>query len=91
MERKTYLINHSFRYHMFASIMTMTAMNLNSIIDGILMGNLLGADAFSAINVVIPIVSCISAIGVLLSQGPAMRMATHLGQWKKTELIRCLL
>ena len=68
---------------MFASIMTMTAMNLNSIIDGILMGNLLGADAFSAINVVIPIVSCISAIGVLLSQGPAMRMATHLGAMEK--------
>lgn len=83
MERKAYLINHSFRFHMGASIMTMTAMNLNSIIDGILMGRLLGSDAFSAINVVIPIVNCISAIGILLSQGAAMQMAKHLGAMEK--------
>lgn len=68
---------------MGASIMTMTAMNLNSIIDGILMGNMLSSDAFSAINVVIPIVNCISALGILLSQGAAMQMAKHLGAMEK--------
>ena len=83
MKRKSYLIGHSFRYHMIASVLTMTAMNLNSIIDGILMGNLLGADAFSAINVVMPIVNCIAAVGVLLAEGPAMRMAQSLGAMKK--------
>ncbi|MBQ4226380.1 MAG: hypothetical protein II664_08710, partial [Oscillospiraceae bacterium] len=82
-ERKPYLINRSFRFHMGASIMTMTAMNLNSIIDGILMGNMLSSDAFSAINVVIPIVNCISALGILLSQGAAMQMAKHLGAMEK--------
>ena len=83
MERKAYLINKSFGYFMFASIMSMTAMNLNSIIDGIIMGNLLGENALSAINVVLPIVNCISAVGVLLSQGPSMKMATYLGALKK--------
>ena len=68
---------------MGASIMTMTAMNLNSIIDGILMGNMLSSDAFSAINVVIPIVNCISALGILLSQGAAMQVAKHLGAMEK--------
>lgn len=82
MQRRANLINHSFRYHMVASILTMTAMNLNSIIDGILMGNMLGSEAFSAINVVIPVISCISGVGILLSQGPAMQMATHLGAMK---------
>lgn len=79
MERKAYLINYSFRYYMIAAIMTMAAMNLSSIINGILMGNLLGANAFSAINVAMPIVSCISAIGALLAQGPASRIAQYLG------------
>ncbi len=83
MERKAYLIDKSFRFHMGASIMTMTAMNLNSIIDGILMGRLLGSDAFSAINVVLPIVNCISAIGILLSQGAAMKIAKFLGAMDK--------
>lgn len=64
---------------MVAAIMTMTAMNLGSIINGILMGNLLGANAFSSINVAMPIVSCISAIGALLAQGPAARIAQYLG------------
>jgi Na+-driven multidrug efflux pump len=83
MEGKAYLIDKSFRFHMGASIMTMTAMNLNSIIDGILMGRLLGSDAFSAINVVLPIVNCISAIGILLSQGAAMKIAKFLGAMDK--------
>ena len=64
---------------MIAAIMTMAAMNLNSIINGILMGNLLGADAFSSINVAMPAVTCISAIGALLAQGPANRIAQYLG------------
>lgn len=82
MERKSYLVGHSFRFHMFAAIMTMTAMNLNSIIDGILMGNFLGPDAFSAINIVMPIVNCIGALGILLAQGPAIRTAKYLGAMK---------
>ena len=64
---------------MIAAIMTMAAINLNSIINGILMGNLLGADAFSSINVAMPAVTCISAIGALLAQGPANRIAQYLG------------
>ncbi len=79
MERKAYLINYSFRYYMIAAIMSMAAMNLSSIINGILMGNLLGADAFSSINAAMPMVSCISAIGALLAQGPANRIAQYLG------------
>lgn len=83
LQRNGYLVAHSFRSYMIAAILTMAAMNLNSILDGILMGNLLGADALSAINVFLPVVSCISAVGILLTQGCAIRIAKFLGAMKR--------
>ena len=79
MERKSYLIRHSFWRYIAAAILSMSAMNLKSIVDGILMGNFLGPNALSAINVVVPMVNCIGAIALLFSQGPAIRMSMMLG------------
>ena len=79
MKREAYLINRSFWHYVTAAILSMSAMNLKSVVDGILMGNLLGADALSAINVVMPLVNCLGMVGTLFAQGSAIRIAKFLG------------
>ena len=60
-ERNDYLVSSSMKKYLMAAIAAMLINNLNAMIDGILMGHLLGSSAFSAVNLCLPMVGLITA------------------------------
>lgn len=80
MERKPYLINKYLKYYLVASVLTMTISNINSVIDGVLMGQFLGPDALAAINVAYPVHSSVLAVSELLCGGAALLSAKAIGR-----------
>lgn len=78
--RKAYLVSGSLKQYLFASVITMAVTNLNLMIDGILMGNFLGPEALAAINLCLPVLNVIVALGMLMSAGAVLIMANALGQ-----------
>ena len=61
--RKAYLVSKSLRQYLLASVITMAVANLNLMTDSILMGNFLGPDALAAINLCLPVINLITALG----------------------------
>ena len=83
MKRSSYLVGKSFKSYMIPAILSMTALQLNETIDGILMGHLLGANAFAAITVVQPLIIIFSVTSLMFSVGQAIRMSKYLGAMEK--------
>ncbi len=80
LERKSYLVEASLKKYILASIITTAVTNLNGMIDGILMGNLLGPDALSAINLCLPVINGLVAVYQLLTNGAVMIAARAIGK-----------
>ena len=78
--RNNYLVNSSLKKYLLASIITMAVMNLNGLIDGVLMGWILGSDALAAIQNSMPVISGIAAINQLLTGGAAVIISKALGR-----------
>ena len=53
--RNSYLINRSLGKFLIASVATMLVLNVNSMVDSVLMGHLIGPGAVSAIQNVVPV------------------------------------
>ena len=53
--RNSYLISRSLRRFLMASIVTMAIVNINTIVDSVLMGQLISPEAVSAIQNVWPV------------------------------------
>ena len=85
-QRRSYLITRSLKKYLLASIITMAVANLNTMIDGILMGNILGPRALSAINLCLPVINAILALDTLLAAGAVMVAARALGQMDRKRL-----
>lgn len=80
MERRnSYLISVSMRNYLIAAVVSMLIQNLNTIIDGILMGHFLGTETFSAINLCLPMIGVIATIGMLLYGGATTLASLALG------------
>lgn len=54
-KRNSYLINGAIKNYLAASVVTMVVQQLNVTIDGIIVSNLIGPDALSAINLFMPV------------------------------------
>ena len=78
--RNSYLINKSLKNFMAASIATMAIMNINGIVDSIIMGHLIGPEAVSAIQNVVPVMGLMSGISFLFSAGASIITAKALGR-----------
>ena len=78
--RNSYLINKSLKNFMVASIATMAIMNINGIVDSIIMGHLIGPEAVSAIQNVVPVIGLLSGISFLFSAGASILTAKALGR-----------
>ncbi len=68
----------------------MAVMNLNGMIDGILMGRLLGPDALSSIQASMPVISGIAALNLLFTNGAAVIVSKALGGWDYKESNRSI-
>ena len=68
-KRNGYLISKALHTFMWASILSSVAQLLSTLIDAIVVSNLIGPDAISAVNVSVPVLSLVSCFGILLGVG----------------------
>lgn len=84
LERNPYLVNKAFRTYLVATVLASMALSLGVVIDGVIVGNFLGPDALSAINLTSPIIQLLSAVTTLINVGGATLAAIYIGR-RKTE------
>lgn len=80
MERNAKLINKKFIQYLIPSILTIFAMQFASLLDGILVGNLIGSTALSASSMSVPILYIIQMPGLALGVGGSIVVASLLGK-----------
>lgn len=80
LKRNSKLINKKFIQYLIPSILMIFAMQFSSLIDGILIGNLIGSDALSASSLVMPILYVIQIPGFALGVGGSIVIANLLGK-----------
>ena len=79
-ERNAKLINRKFYQYLIPSILTIFAMQIASLLDGIIVGNLLGNDALSATSLVMPILYIVQTPGLALGVGGAIVVGILMGK-----------
>lgn len=67
MERNAFLINKKIHQYILPGVLMTVAMQLGNVVDGMIVGNLLGPEAMAAIEISMP--------ALLLLQMPAMMLA----------------
>lgn len=68
-ERNGKLIQGVFKKYFLPTIMMTMALSMGIIVDGIIVGNTLGSDALSAVNLVLPVTLCFNTVYVLFGIG----------------------
>ena len=79
-ERNAKLINKKFYQYLIPSILTIFAMQFASLLDGIVVGNLLGGEALTATGLVMPILYIIQMPGFALGVGGSIVVGNLLGK-----------
>ncbi len=82
-ERNSTLVQNKFKEYLFPTIMTSLAMSLASVIDSIIVGNLLGDQALAAIGLSGPIIFCLNTIYMLFGVGGITCASVAKGQLNK--------
>lgn len=82
-ERNHRLIDGKLTKYLLPSVMMTMAMQLGAIVDTMLVGNLLGTQAMSAIRLCMPVMTVEQVVGYGLGTGAAIASATLLGQRDK--------
>ena len=82
-ERKGTIINQQFMKFFFPTILMTMALSLSTVIDGIIVGNILGPDALAAVNLVLPITLLFNSVYVLIGVGGSTLYSVALGKRQK--------
>ena len=69
----------------FPTMLMMVFMSLYTIIDGIFVSRLVGADALSSVNIVYPVINLLIAAGVMLASGGSAVIAKKMGEGNTKE------
>ena len=80
MERNAKLINKKFVQYLIPSILTIFAMQFTSLLDAILIGNLIGPVALSASSMSVPVMYIVQMPGLALGIGGSIVVASLLGK-----------
>ncbi len=83
MERKSYIISQQFMKFFVPTIMMNMALSMSIVIDGMIVGNILGPEALAAVNLVLPVTLIFNSLYVLLSMGGSALYAVALGRREK--------
>lgn len=79
-KRNGYLVSKALRTFMWASILAALAQQLTTTTDAIVVSHLIGPDAISAVNVVMPLMTLFSCIGILFGMGGSVLAAKAIGR-----------
>ena len=82
-QRNSRLIDEKFKQYLLPGIMMAMALQLGNIVDIILVGNFLGAEAMAAIRLVLPVETIIQIAGYCLGIGASIAIGVLLGKRDK--------
>lgn len=85
MERNGFLINKKIHQYILPGVLMTVAMQLGNVVDGMIVGNLLGADAMAAIELSMPVLLILQLPALMLAMGGAAEAAVLLGKRKMRE------
>lgn len=85
MERNGYLVEKKFYKYLIPSFFAEMSMHTGTVIDGVIVGNLLGIDALAAVALGKPIVFLLQIPGLILGLGGATLAAILLGERKREQ------
>ena len=80
LARNSKLMTKKMFQYLFPSILMIFAMQFGSLLDGILVGNMIGNDALSATSLVLPILYVVQLPGFAIGTGGSIVVATLLGK-----------
>lgn len=80
MERNAFLINKKIHQYILPGMLMTVAMQLGNVVDGMIVGNLLGADAMAAIEISMPVLLLLQMAALMLAMGGAAEAAVLLGK-----------
>ena len=80
LERNSKLISRKFIHYLIPSILMIFAMQFSSLLDGILIGNMISSEALAATSLVMPVLYIIQAPGFALGIGGSIVIANKLGK-----------
>ena len=80
MSRSPYLVNRAFKTFAASTILAVMATSLGVIVNGIIVGNLMGSAELSSVNLVSPIVQLYNALTALVCVGGATLCAVLVGK-----------
>ena len=83
-----YLISKALHTFMWASILSSVAQLLSTLVDAVVVSNLIGPDAISAVNVSVPVLSVVGCFGILLGVGGSIVAAKAMGLRNQDEANR---
>ncbi len=84
-ERNHQLLDIKIRQYLLPTVMMKLALQLGNVVDAMLVGNLLGADAMAAVSLSMPALSLIQIPGYFLGSGGAIACGILLGRRQKKE------
>lgn len=84
-ERNHELLDIKIRQYLLPAVMMKLALQLGNVVDTMLVGNLLGTDAMSAVSLSMPVLSFIQIPGYFLGNGGAIACGILLGRRQKKE------
>ena len=84
-KRNDYLVSKKFYRYLIPSFLSEVAMHMGTVIDAVIVGNLIGVDALSVVTLTNPIILVLQIPGLILGLGGATLAAIWLGQRKIRE------
>ena len=88
VRRNDYLVSRALRTFMWASILSSAAQQMATLTDAVVVSNLIGPDAISAVNLVMPVLTLLSCICVLFGVGGSVLAAKAMGRRDMGEVNR---
>lgn len=83
--RNDFLINRKIHQYILPGVLMTVAMQLGDVVDGMIVGNLLGSDAMAAIEVCMPVLMIQQMPAMLLAMGGAPEISILLGKRKQQQ------
>ncbi len=80
MERNAYLIQKKIYQYILPGVLMTVAMQLGNVVDGMIVGNLLGSEAMAAIELSMPVLLTLQMPALMLAMGGAAEAAVLLGK-----------
>ena len=78
-KRNPYLVNKAFNSFLLASILTVSASQLGSMVDGLMLSHFDGEQAMSSVNICRPVIQLLYALTVLVGAGSSMLVGVAIG------------